>query len=64
MEGLLAAEGAEEARQARLIDRFNLGYSGFASIHRICTPGAALAIELYQTEGAALASELAERYGR
>jgi uncharacterized protein (TIGR02301 family) len=63
MEGLIASEGPEEARKARLIDRFNIGYSSFAAVYRSCTPAARLALERYRTEGADLAGEISARFG-
>jgi uncharacterized protein (TIGR02301 family) len=63
MAALIAAESPSESRRARLIDRFNLGYSAFATVHRRCTDAAAAALMRYRTEGADLAEEAATRYG-
>jgi uncharacterized protein (TIGR02301 family) len=63
MAALIAAESPSESRRARLIDRFNLGYSAFATVHRRCTDAAEAALLRYRTEGADLAEELATRYG-
>lgn len=64
MEALLAAEEPTGRRRERLIDRFNIGYSGFAAIYRTCTPAAAVLAEKYQKEGAQIARDITTRYGR
>ncbi|MGV8841275.1 MAG: TIGR02301 family protein [Bauldia sp.] len=63
MTALLDAEAPEAAFRAQLVDRFNLGYSSFAAVHRQCTPAAREAIVLYRADGAALAAAIAGRYG-
>ncbi|MFO1183188.1 MAG: TIGR02301 family protein [Bauldia sp.] len=64
MTTLLDAEQPTPARRARLIDRFNLGYQGFAAVYRVCTPAAALEAERYRREGAELARDLTTRFVR
>lgn len=60
---LIEVEQPSDSRRGRLIDRFNLGYSAFATIHRRCTDAASAALVRYREEGAALAADLATRYG-
>jgi len=64
MESLIVAEEPNERRRARLTDRFNLGYSSFASVYRSCTPSAAAIVDRYQREGAKIARDITARYGR
>lgn len=64
MEELIAAEEPNDRRRARLTDRFNLGYSSFASVYRTCTPAAAAIVDRYQREGAKIARDITARYGR
>jgi uncharacterized protein (TIGR02301 family) len=64
MEDLIAAEEPNEARRARLTDRFNLGYSSFASVYRTCTPAAVAAVDRYQREGVKITRDITARYGR
>ena len=47
----------------RLTDRFNLGYSSFATVYRSCTSAAILAIEQYRIAGAQIAGDIATEYG-
>lgn len=63
MQGLIDAEEPEEARRIRLIDRFNVGYTSFASVYRSCTPAARAAAVRYRAEGAGLAGEISARFG-
>lgn len=64
MEELIAAEEPSDRRRARLTDRFNLGYSSFASVYRTCTPAAAAAVDRYQREGVKITRDITARYGR
>jgi uncharacterized protein (TIGR02301 family) len=64
MEELIAAEEPNDRRKARLTDRFNLGYSSFASVYRTCTPAAAAAVDRYQREGIKITRDITARYGR
>jgi uncharacterized protein (TIGR02301 family) len=63
MEELLALAGSDDAWRVRLTDRFNLGYSSFAAVYRICTDAARLAIAHYREEGAAITDDIATRFG-
>lgn len=64
MTTLIDAEQPSAARRARIIDRFNIGYQGFAAVYRACTPAAALQAERYRREGADLARDLTTRFVR
>jgi uncharacterized protein (TIGR02301 family) len=64
MEELIAAEEPNDRRRARLTDRFNLGYSSFASVYRTCTAAAAAAVDRYQREGVKITGDITARYGR
>ena len=44
MQALLDAEGASEARRARLAGAFNRGLQSYAAVYRACTPNAELAL--------------------
>ena len=63
MLSLLVDEAPEDAFAARLIDRFNLGYSSFAAAHRQCSATAEAAIERYRSDGAAIAARLNAEFG-
>ncbi len=64
MEELIAAEEPNDRRRARLTDRFNLGYSSFASVYRTCTQAAVAAVDRYQREGVKITRDITARYGR
>lgn len=64
MNALLEVEAEEPERRRKLIDRFNRGYRGFASVYRDCTGSARSATEQYMAEGEQLAGEIATRYSR
>lgn len=64
MQALIEAEEPTPERRARLVDRFNLGYSGFASVYRNCTEAATLAIDRYMREGSRISQDIIARYGR
>lgn len=64
MNALVEAEGKDEDRRRKLVERFNRGYRSFASVYRECTPSAREAVESYMKEGAELAAEIAVRYSR
>jgi uncharacterized protein (TIGR02301 family) len=64
MTKLIETEEPDEARRARLVDRFNRGYESFRSVYLACTPAAAEASQRYLEEGAKLAAEITARYGR
>lgn len=64
MQALLDAEAADEARKRRLVERFNQGYRGFASVYHSCTPAARDALASYVSEGSALVRDVTSRYSR
>ena len=64
MAALLDAEQPDDQRRARLIDRFNRGFTAYRSVYRTCTDSARLAISRYQAEGSAIATDIGTRYGR
>ncbi|MEI2386527.1 TIGR02301 family protein [Breoghania sp. JC706] len=64
MNALVAAEGTDEDRRRKLVERFNRGYRAFASVYRECTPSARRAVETYMAEGAELSAEISARYSR
>lgn len=63
MTAVIEAEAPAPAFRAQLIDRFNLGYSSFAAVYRLCTPAAGEAIAVYRADGATLAAAIATQYG-
>lgn len=63
MQALLDAEGASEARRARLAGAFNRGFQGYAATYRVCTPNAELALSRRLAEGRKLSRDLAARWG-
>jgi uncharacterized protein (TIGR02301 family) len=64
MEKLLDTEQPDDARRARMIDRFNRGYDSYKSVYLSCTPAATEASDRYLEEGAKIAAEITARYGR
>lgn len=63
MQALLDAEGASEARRARLAGAFNRGLQNYAAVYRACTPNAELALSRRLAEGRRLTRDLAARWG-
>jgi uncharacterized protein (TIGR02301 family) len=63
MQQLIAAENPDADFRAKLVDRFNIGFSSFASVYRRCTASAEAAIERYREEGAELIEGLATGFG-
>ena len=63
MQQLIAAENPDPDFRAKLVDRFNIGFSSFASVYRRCTASAEAAIDRYRAEGAALIEGLAIGFG-
>lgn len=63
MEFLLESENPEPARQARLIARFNQGYTAFEANYIVCTEAAIEAIRRYMQEGENLTRDVVTRYG-
>ncbi len=64
MQALIDAEQPDAVRRARMIDRFNHGYESYRSVYRDCTPSAELAVNRYLDEGAKLAADVGEHYGK
>lgn len=64
MQALIDAEEADPTRQARIVDRFNRGYTSFKAVYRTCTPAATEVIDRYMNEGARIARDTVARYGR
>lgn len=64
MEKLLDTEQPDDARRARMVDRFNRGYDSYKSVYLSCTPAATEASDRYLDEGAKIAAEITARYGR
>lgn len=64
MTTLITAEGPSDARKAKMIANFNNGFRGFREIYRECTPFAIAASNRYMKQGARLAGEIPDRYGR
>jgi uncharacterized protein (TIGR02301 family) len=63
MQQLIAAENPDPDFRAVLVDRFNIGFSSFASVYRRCTASAEAAIDRYRIEGARLIEGLAAGFG-
>ena len=63
MRELLEAEGQTPVMKERLAGAYNRGITGYQASYRVCTPAGLLAIERMLNEGAALAHDLAGRYG-
>jgi len=64
MEKLLETESPDEARRARMVDRFNRGYDSYKSVYLSCTPAATESTQRYLEEGAKIAAEITARYGK
>ncbi|MBB4303925.1 uncharacterized protein (TIGR02301 family) [Rhodobium orientis] len=64
MSKLIEAEAPDAERKRLIVDAFNRGYHGFSNVYTRCTPSAELAIQRYLREGAAIARDVVNRYGR
>ncbi len=64
MAALIEAEKPRPDRKARMIARFNRGYSAYKPAHRTCTKATILVIDNYMKEGVRLTSQITSRYGR
>lgn len=64
MSSLIEAEQPGPIRRSRLVASFNRGYRSFNGTYGTCTQSALLASERYMAEGATLASQITNRYGR
>jgi uncharacterized protein (TIGR02301 family) len=60
MQEILKNEGTTAVRRAKLVNSFNDGYRGYRRTYRTCTSSAALATTRFSTEGASIASGLAQ----
>lgn len=58
MNEMLEAEEPSELRRARLITRFNSGFSSFQATYRRCTPSAQTALDRYLTEAKGIVKHL------
>ena len=63
MQAIIDAEAPNPIRRARIVDRFNLGFEGFRSVYRTCTPAAIDAIGRYMEEGTTITRDITVRYG-
>jgi len=60
MREILKKEGTTAVRRAKLVNKFNDGYRGYRRTYRSCTQSATLASRRFSTEGAQIASALAQ----
>ena len=60
MKEILRNEGTTAVRRAKLVNKFNDGYRGYRRTYRTCTQSATLASRRFSTEGAQIASALAQ----
>lgn len=58
MQEMLEAEEPSELRRARLIERFNSGFSSFQATYRQCTPSAQTALNRYLNEAQGIVQKL------
>lgn len=58
MQEILTAEAPSQLRRAKLVERFNSGFSGFQATYRKCTPSAETALERYIAEAQAIVQTL------
>jgi uncharacterized protein (TIGR02301 family) len=57
---ILRNEGTTAVRRAKLVNSFNDGYRGYRRTYRTCTQSATLATARFSTEGATIATSLAQ----
>jgi uncharacterized protein (TIGR02301 family) len=60
MKAILKNEGTTAVRRAKLVKSFNDGYRGYRRTYRTCTQSATIATKRFSTEGAQIASALAQ----
>ena len=60
MNEIVNHEGTTAVRRAKLVTSFNAGYRGYRRTYRTCTASASLATSRFVSEGARIASALAE----
>lgn len=58
MAEILEAEAPNQLRRARLVERFNSGFSSFQSTYRQCTPSAQTALNRYINEAQTIVQNL------
>jgi len=63
MEDLLQSENPEPMRRARMVARFNQGYTAFEANYTVCTEAAVEAVRRYMREGEALTRDVVGRFG-
>ena len=64
MSELIVSEEPGPRRKARMIARFNRGYTAFNQSYTSCTPSALTAAERYRLEAIRLSERISSRYGR
>lgn len=64
MQEVLATEGDTPLQKAKLVERFNFGFSGFQSTYRKCTASASIALDRYAREGQQIVETLTTEFGR
>lgn len=64
MENIVKNEDPTPQRKAEIIGRFNRGFRTYQEIHRVCSPTAVEAVNLYMRQGKRLAGEIPGRFGR
>lgn len=58
MKDLVAAEGVSALRRAKLVESFNRGYRGYSRTYRVCNKSAAMAVNRFMDQGAAISNSL------
>ncbi len=58
MKDLVTAEGVSALRRAKLVESFNRGYRGYSRTYRVCNKSAAMAINRFMDQGAAISNTL------
>lgn len=62
MQEMLDAEATTELRRAKLVERFNTGFSGFQATYRKCTSSAEIALNRYIGEAQNIVQNLTDEY--
>lgn len=63
MQALIDAEASDPVLRQRLAGAYNVGFQGYETIYRRCTPSARAAIEVLLADGSRLSRDLASRFG-
>jgi uncharacterized protein (TIGR02301 family) len=58
MRNIVASEGTNPLRRARLVESFNRGYRGYSRTYRTCTRPAIVAIDRFMEQGASLSEAM------